>query len=303
MGDSHIVPMPKGFLAVRILQIVFALIVVGLTAFLISNTIGFVFSATAFGIFCGILTLIIVTYDLVAEKAAKAAYNMWAVLALDILMVIFWLSAMGSMAALRAAFTVPVTITTYKRVITKRYYYAWAGNTYLAILAGAAGVSAIELILFIISLIMFGARLHRHRTSSRGTTNNGLGASNVSPEKIEMQPGAQQYQAPPQQAPSPAPTPAPAQMPAPSAYPNYQPPAMQSTQPMQPQHNDSHFTPASPIYTGQPPYQPAMSPPPQGYPSPTASPQPQFVQPMPQYLATPPPQGYHEAPGHPQGPR
>jgi hypothetical protein len=46
MGESHIVHMPKGFLAVRILQIVFALMVVGLTAFLISNTIGGVYGVS-----------------------------------------------------------------------------------------------------------------------------------------------------------------------------------------------------------------------------------------------------------------
>ena len=74
---------------------------------------------------------------------ANNAYNMWAVLALDIVMVIFWLSAMGAMAALRASFTVPVVI--FKRELIKRYYYTWAGSTYLAILAAAAGVAAIEL--------------------------------------------------------------------------------------------------------------------------------------------------------------
>lgn len=46
METSHIVPMPKGFIAVRILQIIFAVIVAGLTAFLIANTIGFVFSVS-----------------------------------------------------------------------------------------------------------------------------------------------------------------------------------------------------------------------------------------------------------------
>ena len=70
---------------------------------------------------------------------------MWAVLALDIVMVVFWLSAMGSLAALRAAFTIPVDVTYYKREIVKRYVYTWAGDTYLAILAASAGVAAIEL--------------------------------------------------------------------------------------------------------------------------------------------------------------
>jgi hypothetical protein len=61
---------------------------------------------------------------------------MWAVLALEIVMVLFWLSAMGSLAALRAAFSV---------VYYKRDVYALAGDTYLAILAATAGVAAIEL--------------------------------------------------------------------------------------------------------------------------------------------------------------
>lgn len=43
----HIPVMPKGFIAVRILQLVFALIVLGLLAFLISNTVGFYFSVRA----------------------------------------------------------------------------------------------------------------------------------------------------------------------------------------------------------------------------------------------------------------
>jgi hypothetical protein len=70
---------------------------------------------------------------------------MWAILALDILMVIFWLSAMGSLASLRAAFTLPVDIYYKRSLIQKRYVYSWAGNTYLDILAATAGVAAIEL--------------------------------------------------------------------------------------------------------------------------------------------------------------
>jgi hypothetical protein len=153
MNDSHIVPMPKGFIAVRILQILFAVIVTGLTAFLVSRSFGFVHGvslvgrsgkhqannhvqATAFGIFCGILTLIIVAYDIISERVAKKAYNMWAVLALDIVMIIFWLSAMGSLAAYRASFTL---------LLTKRQIWIEATNGYLHTLAGAAGVAAIEL--------------------------------------------------------------------------------------------------------------------------------------------------------------
>jgi len=278
MTESHIIPMPKWFIAIRILQIVFALIVIAMTAFLISNTIGFTFSATAFAIFLGILTLIVVTYDLVAERAAKGAYNMWAILALDIVMVIFWLSAMGSLAALRAAFTIPVTI--YKRELIKRYIYAWAGDTYLAILAVAAAVSALEMILFIVSLIMFGSRIHRHRNSNMPNNANG------NAEKIELgqqQPVHQQQQ---QQQQQPAPV--------------YQQQPTYGQQPVQ-----NGFSPVSPVQQPMQPYQSTMTPPPQQYPTPTQSPAPQQYVQQPQHQAPypvqPPPQGYAEFPAEYHG--
>jgi hypothetical protein len=48
---ANIVPLPKGFLGLRIAQIIFALIIVGLTAFLISNTLGAVFSVSTANIY------------------------------------------------------------------------------------------------------------------------------------------------------------------------------------------------------------------------------------------------------------
>lgn len=66
---------------------------------------------------------------------------MWAILALDIVMVIFWLSSMGALAALRAAFTIPVDNSGYR----KRYIFFEATQGYLAILAVSAAVAAIEM--------------------------------------------------------------------------------------------------------------------------------------------------------------
>lgn len=74
-----------------------------------------------------------------AERAARGAYNRWAVLALDILMVVFWLSAMGDLAATRAAFNIDVTY--YYR---KRDLILWATESYLDLLAASAGLAAIE---------------------------------------------------------------------------------------------------------------------------------------------------------------
>lgn len=112
VSNGHVVQMPKGFIAVRILQLIFALFVLAISGFLINRTFYGTYGQEAFSLVCGLFTIIIVVYDLVAENAAQAAYNMWAILSLDILATIFWLSAMASLAALRATFNVPVETET-----------------------------------------------------------------------------------------------------------------------------------------------------------------------------------------------
>lgn len=154
---NHIVQMPTGFIALRIIQLIFALAVVGLSGFLISQTSGGVFSAEAFSTFVAVVTIITLAYKLVAEKAAHGAYNMWAFLSLDIVGCLFWLSAAGALGALRAAFSVPVNITTCtygidpdtgncisyrKRNLSKRD--AWAGDVYLDIVVADAAVSGVQ---------------------------------------------------------------------------------------------------------------------------------------------------------------
>ncbi|KAF3000357.1 hypothetical protein E8E14_004315 [Neopestalotiopsis sp. 37M] len=57
-----------------------------------------------------LFTWIIFVYAIVTENASTChgAYNTWAILSLDGLMIIFWLSAMGAVAAKRGDFTIPV---------------------------------------------------------------------------------------------------------------------------------------------------------------------------------------------------
>ena len=84
--------------------------------------------------------------------SARGAYNIWAVLSLDLTMVIFWLASLGANAELRTQFTVPVNIqecfdegsaisskhcTVYKRA-------AVASPTGLALIGAIAGVGALE---------------------------------------------------------------------------------------------------------------------------------------------------------------
>lgn len=95
---------------------------------------------------------------LISEKAsgAHAAYNIWAVLSLDLFMAILWLASMGANAALRATFTESVTIdgcyndggavssnhcTVSKRELAKRA--AVASKSGLAVISAIAGLSAL----------------------------------------------------------------------------------------------------------------------------------------------------------------
>lgn len=92
------------------------------------------------------MTLIVTIYYLVAEYAAPAIYNYWAVLALDILLVIMWLSSFALLASRVAAI---YALGTYYNYYTGNYY---AGSTltgiaggWAACLAAAAALGGVEL--------------------------------------------------------------------------------------------------------------------------------------------------------------
>lgn len=99
--------------------------------------------------------MIIVVYAILTNNVSSCAgaYNYWALLALEIFGVIFWLSSMAALAATRAAFVFPTEINgcvNYgyggvcykKRELEKR---AVATYGYLDMMSAAAGLSAIEM--------------------------------------------------------------------------------------------------------------------------------------------------------------
>ncbi|KAE9979614.1 hypothetical protein EG328_000781 [Venturia inaequalis] len=115
---------------------------------------------------------------------------------------------------------------------------------------------------------MVSIRVHRHRV-------NNTTAPTINMEKLENG----QVQATPQQQ-------------------QFQQQQFQQHNPQQQMYNQGRsqagFTPVSPVH--QQPYQPAMSPPPQRYPTPTQSPAPQYIAPHPHYPVQSPPHGVAEAP-------
>ncbi|KAI0115423.1 hypothetical protein F4814DRAFT_321966 [Daldinia grandis] len=168
-----IIPTPAWFIALRVFQIVLALVAVALTGWWIH---GLYYDELGFVIVCGIFTWIIAVYALLAEKVSscRRAYNTWAILTLDGLMIIFWLAAMGATANRRSKFTVPVnascvsdgsTINSGHCAVWKRAGVATEGA--LGILSGIAGVCALVMLLFVPT---FAYLCHYFRLSFVGTS-------------------------------------------------------------------------------------------------------------------------------------
>lgn len=106
-----------------------------------------------------VFTWIVVGYVLVTEKvpSANAAYNIWAVLALDLFLAILWLASCGANAALRARFKYDVNVQCYndgsmvnsnhcfevKRAAGHAKRDAVASDEGLAMMSAIAGLSAL----------------------------------------------------------------------------------------------------------------------------------------------------------------
>ncbi|KAI1251308.1 hypothetical protein MGN70_005874 [Eutypa lata] len=190
-GREHIPLYPRGFVIVRILQLIFGLICLALSGYGIAYL---VFAGDALTLFTSIATLISSIYCLVARFGPPNAYNYWAILGLDIFLLLFWLISFAVLAAQIAPYI------TYYSDYSDYYdgYYSYYSTydaaylTYLGVLAGAAGIGGIEFILYIVSLSIHSVRLHRHRKA--GLHCMPLGTSGPGGEKIQMQPQSLQPQ-------------------------------------------------------------------------------------------------------------
>lgn len=112
----------------------------------------------------GFFTLAIALYAILSEKVSgfREGYNYWAILSLDLFMIIFWLSSMAANAALRASFIYAVDTVCYDDgstfnadhcVVSKRDSNgravrrdgAVAGLAGRAAMSAIAGLSALEM--------------------------------------------------------------------------------------------------------------------------------------------------------------
>jgi hypothetical protein len=202
-GGIFMVHTPVWVTVIRGFQIFFAFLIMILAGLLIH---GLAMGAVVFGLVCGLFTLIIVIYALVSEKApsCRQSYNIWAIISLDAFMTILWLASMGANAALRASFVVDVDASCYDDgstinagycVVSKRggglsKRYAVATQTGLAEISAVAGLSALQMLLFIATLVYNGHafRMHNQQKKSGGIS------------QVEMQYASQVYPQQPVQA-------------------------------------------------------------------------------------------------------
>ncbi|KAI1334633.1 hypothetical protein F5Y15DRAFT_420720 [Xylariaceae sp. FL0016] len=186
-GKEHIPVYPKGFIAVRIIQLVLAVICLGLCAFGVTYL---PLVGACLMIFTAVSTLITSVYMMVSHYGPPKAYNYWAVLGLDIFLVIFWLISFALLAAQVSA------IFYYYDSYSYYYYddeYTDAGITLGACFAAATGLGGVTWILYIVSVAIHGVALHRHRKAGlrcmpSAAPSTGAGSAPTGGEKIQMQP-------------------------------------------------------------------------------------------------------------------
>lgn len=162
-GREHIPIYPKGFIALRIVQLVLALIILALAAYGVALV---AFDGDIFIMVVALMTMIVTIYYIVCEFGAPAIYNYWAVLALDIFLLVMWIASFGLLASEVAAI---FAVTTYYDYWSGSYYssngLSKTGRTWASCLAGAAGLGGLEFALFIASLAIHGVMMHRHRSA------------------------------------------------------------------------------------------------------------------------------------------
>jgi hypothetical protein len=248
----------------RGLQILFSFVILAMAGYLIH---GHALAANGFAVVCSVFTWIVVSYGLISEKvkSANGGYNIWAILSLDLFMAIFWLASLGANAALRASFKYDVnveacfndgsminsnTCIVSKRALEKRA--AVAGEVGLALMSAIAGVSALEWLFFIATLVFHGHTYRLwHQEHKKPSADNATveekaqGAPMLAPQ-AGPQPAQPQYtdqqqyhsqMHPPQPQPQPQAYPQPTPSPSPAPYAQQTaayPPQQQQQQPQQP---------------------------------------------------------------------
>ncbi|KAJ1326985.1 membrane-associating domain-containing protein [Microdochium nivale] len=164
-GREHIPQYPKGFMGLRILQLIFSFVCMSLSAFVLSLAARsppiIANQAPGIMIFFSLMTIFTSIYNIIACNIHPKFYNYWVVLTFEVILFMAWLVAfalMGSTGAILLAL------------------WQANGNSYPAetadliaifgsVMAGAGAVGAMNWILFFVSLVMNSVLITRHRSA------------------------------------------------------------------------------------------------------------------------------------------
>ncbi|KAK4201825.1 membrane-associating domain-containing protein [Triangularia verruculosa] len=183
-GREHIPLLPKGFIVLRVLQLVVAVIVLGLAAYSINYWAA---DENILMLAVAIITIISSVYHLVAWFGAPDVYNYWAILGLDIVLVVLWLCAFAVLAA-RIAPLMKLMGGALYAWGTREDQAFWTG------LAAASGMGGLEFVLHLVSLIIHSVQLHRHRKEGGHCQPGVPWGPKVTPGTVAVPQGQQQQQ-------------------------------------------------------------------------------------------------------------
>ncbi|KAK3303666.1 uncharacterized protein B0T15DRAFT_281724 [Chaetomium strumarium] len=215
--ERYIQQTPVWVVVVRGFQLLLSFVILCMAGYLIH---GLAVGANVFALVCWLFTWIVVGYGLITEKVrgAQKAYNVWAVLSLDLLMAVFWLASLGANAALRAQFNTTINVDSCNNngsavnsnmctVSSKKMKRGGvlADHTALACISAIAGLSALNWLLFIATLVFHGHtfRLWRQENKKPSVDNATaemklegapmLATQAVATQAVAAEPGAPQY--------------------------------------------------------------------------------------------------------------
>ncbi|KIW13014.1 hypothetical protein PV08_08201 [Exophiala spinifera] len=192
---TDIVPMPRWSTAVGCARVALAVVVLALTA--AATSIWGSYDAFGVTLFTASASLIIFVYYFIALSRQPNLYNRWAVLGLEIFGVIFWLTSFALMAQWTSVYNGwwygngnsygfwdapyrPEDVGFAKRTVVKRSVNKYHAGVALA--GTAAGLGAVEFVLYTLTLTVFGMSLHQQRMSATPTNAPAVSVTDTSPD-------------------------------------------------------------------------------------------------------------------------
>jgi hypothetical protein len=196
-----VVPVQKAVMALRIVQVVFSVIVLGTAAYIVSLTDGYgsdyVFTPGALAVFTAIATWIFSAYWFFANtNVGHKFYNYWAIMAVEFFVWVFWLTTFALYASYisgtlnilggygvsgsdpgsgsgGSTYCYNGYCVSYKRSLEKRYYTSDTdADTISSTIYTTLAFSVLNFVLFSVTIVLYVINLSRHRAAQASAEQN-----------------------------------------------------------------------------------------------------------------------------------